>query len=153
MKSTGVTLQSTYFTKNWKKKHCVTSSEICINRLGTTTQIFKVVDYLSLMSEKLSHFRKRQKHVARNIFPTPQKKLYPCTSEIFLELQKNRNNSVCIKVKNFPKSRSSRPELFLRKGVPQICSKFTGEHPLLCNRPSAWMFSCEFTVQFQNTFS
>ena len=139
MKSTGVTLQSTYFTKNWKKKHCVTSSEICINRLGTTTLIFKVVDYLRLMSEKHSHFRKRQKHVARKFFPTPQKKLYPCTSEIFLELcvskryklklEKNRNNSVCIKVKNFPKSRSSRPELFVRKGVPQV-------------------FSCEFTVQF-----
>ena len=37
--------------------------------------------------------------------------------------------------------RSSRPELFLRKGVLKICSKFTGEHPcrsvismkLLCN--------------------
>ena len=71
MKSTGVTLQSTYFTKNWKKKHCVTSSEICINRLGTTTLIFKVVDYLRLMSEKHSHFRKRQKHVARKFFPTP----------------------------------------------------------------------------------
>ena len=38
-------------------------------------------------------------------------------------------------------ARSSRPEVFLRKGVPKICSKFTGEHPcrsaisikLLCN--------------------
>ena len=37
--------------------------------------------------------------------------------------------------------RSSRPEVFLRKGVLKICSKFTGEHPcqsvisikLLCN--------------------
>ena len=25
--------------------------------------------------------------------------------------------------------RSSRPEVFLGKGVPKICSKFTGEHP------------------------
>ena len=38
-------------------------------------------------------------------------------------------------------ARSSRPEVFLRKGVPKICSKFRGEHPcrsaisvkLLCN--------------------
>ena len=38
-------------------------------------------------------------------------------------------------------ARSSRPDVFLRKGVPKICSKFTGEHPcrsaisikLLCN--------------------
>ena len=37
--------------------------------------------------------------------------------------------------------RSSRPEVFLRKDVLKICSKFTGEHPrrsaisikLLCN--------------------
>ena len=29
----------------------------------------------------------------------------------------------------FAKSRSSRPEVFLGKGVPKICSKFTGEHP------------------------
>ena len=140
MNQLGVTLQRTYLTKNCKKKHCVTSSEIYINRLGTTTQIFEAVDYLILVSEKHSHFKKRQKHVARKFFPTPQKKLYPCTSEIFLELcvckryklklEKNRNNSVCIKVKNFPKSRSSRPELFVRKDVPQICSKFTEEHPL-----------------------
>ena len=26
-------------------------------------------------------------------------------------------------------SRSSHPEVFLGKGVPKICSKFTGEHP------------------------
>ena len=139
MNQLGVTLQRTYLTKNCKKKHCVTSSEIYINRLGTTTQIFEAVDYLILVSEKHSHFKKRQKHVVRKFFPTPQKKLYPCTSEIFLELclskryklklEKNRNNSVCIKVKNFPKSRSSRPELFVRKGFPQV-------------------FSCEFIVQF-----
>ena len=38
-------------------------------------------------------------------------------------------------------NRSSLPEVFLIKGVPKICSKFTGEHPyrsvisikLLCN--------------------
>ena len=29
--------------------------------------------------------------------------------------------------------RNSRPEVFLGKGVLEICSKFTGEHPLLCN--------------------
>ena len=37
--------------------------------------------------------------------------------------------------------RSYRPEVFFRKGVPKICSNFTGEHPcpsvilikLLCN--------------------
>ena len=28
--------------------------------------------------------------------------------------------------------RSSRPEVFLRKGVLKICSKFTGEHPCIC---------------------
>ena len=41
----------------------------------------------------------------------------------------------------FTRFRSSRPEVFLRKGVLEICSKFTGEHPcqsvilikLLCN--------------------
>ena len=41
----------------------------------------------------------------------------------------------------FSKIRGSRPEVFLRKGVLKICSKFTGEHPcrivisiiLLCN--------------------
>ena len=27
--------------------------------------------------------------------------------------------------------KSSRPEVFLRKGVLEICSKFTGEHPCL----------------------
>ena len=37
--------------------------------------------------------------------------------------------------------RSSRPELFLRKGVLKIYSKFTG------------VFSCKFAAYFQNTFS
>ena len=49
-----------------------------------------------------------------------------------------------LKLHNLDKERkhgSSRPEVFLRKGVLKICSKFTGEHPcrsvisikLLCN--------------------
>ena len=46
-----------------------------------------------------------------------------------------------MKVKQNRTNRSSHPEVFLRKGVLKICSKFTGEHPrrsaisikLLCN--------------------
>ena len=59
--------------------------------------------------------------------------------------------------------RSSRPEVFLRKGVLKICSKFTGEHPYRSvisiklqsnwNQTSAWVFSCKLTAFFQNTFS
>ena len=36
---------------------------------------------------------------------------------------------LCVILLNY---RSSRPEVFLRKGVLKICSKFTGEHP--CRR-------------------
>ena len=58
--------------------------------------------------------------------------------------------------------RSSPPEVLLKRGVPKICSKFTGEHPcrsvisikLLCsalqlykNHTSAWVFSC-FFIQY-----
>ena len=64
-------------------------------------------------------------------------------------------------------SRSSRPEVFLRKVVLKICSKFTGDHPCrkaisiksnvtkqrYWNRTSARVFSCKFAVYFQNTFS
>ena len=32
--------------------------------------------------------------------------------------------------------RSSRPEVFLRKGVLKICCKFTGEHP--CQSAVSW---------------
>ena len=46
--------------------------EIYINRLGTTTQIFKAMDYLMLMSEKYPHFRKRQKFAASKFFPHPK---------------------------------------------------------------------------------
>ena len=58
--------------------------------------------------------------------------------------------------------RNSRPEVFLGKGAPKICSKFTGEHPcrsaisinqLYRNCTSAWVFSCKFAAYFQNTFS
>ena len=44
--------------------------------------------------------------------------------------------------------RSSPPELFLGKGVLEICRKFTGEDP----RTSAWVFFCAFAAYFQNTF-
>ena len=43
-----------------------------MNILSTTTQIFKAVDYLILISEKYVRLRKRQKHVAR-IFSPPRR--------------------------------------------------------------------------------
>ena len=57
------------------------------------------------------------------------------------------------------RNRSSRPEVFLRKGVLKLCSKFTGERPcrsaisikLLWNRTLAWVFSCKFAAYIQNT--
>ena len=45
--------------------------EIHINRLGTATQIFVATDYLTLISEKYLHFRNRQKHMTRKLFPIP----------------------------------------------------------------------------------
>ena len=33
------------------------------------------------------------------------------------------------KINKIAEFRSSHPEVFLVKGVPKICSKFTGEHP------------------------
>ena len=56
-----------------------------------------------------------------------------------------------------------RPEVFLRKGVVEICSKFTGEHP--CRSPISIKLLCNFlkitlrhfhyksAAYFQNTFS
>ena len=51
-------------------------------------------------------------------------------------------------------------EVFLRKGLRKIYSKFTGEHPynkvakqVYWNRTSALVFFCKFAVFFQNTFS
>ena len=60
-------------------------------------------------------------------------------------------------------TRSSLPEVFLRKSVLKICSEFTVEHPcqkcdfnkvalqLYWNRTSAWGFYCKFAAYFQNT--
>ena len=40
------------------------------------------------------------------------------------------NSMLCIKSESFIfNSRSSHPEMFLRKGVLKICNKFTGEYP------------------------
>ena len=59
-----------------------------------------------------------------------------------------------------PFFRSSRPEVFLRKGVLKVCRKFTGEREeqskakqLYWNHTSAWVFSCKFATIVQNTFS
>ena len=72
--------------------------------------------------------------------------------------QNNRDITV-----HHSKFRSSCPEVYLRKGVLKIYSKFTGEHPKpQCNfnkvakhfiRTLAWVFSCKFAAYFQNTFS
>ena len=43
--------------------------EIYISRLSTIMQIFIAMDY-SIMSEKYFHFRKRQKHLVKILFPT-----------------------------------------------------------------------------------
>ena len=68
--------------------------------------------------------------------------------------------------------KSSRPDVFLGKGVLKICSKLTGEHScrsvisiklqsnfygevalqLYWNHTSAWVFSCQFAAYFQTTF-
>ena len=52
--------------------------------------------------------------------------------------------------------------MFLGKGVPKICSKFTGEHPcrsvisilqLYWNHTSTWVLSCKAAAYFRDTFS
>ena len=58
-------------------------------------------------------------------------------------------------------SRSSRTEVFLRKGVLKICSKLTGEHScwsaisikLQWDHTSAWVVSCKYAAYFQNNVS
>ena len=88
-----------------------------INRLSTTTQIFIVIDYLILMSEKYFHFRKRQNHLAKTIFSLLVEvagSMYfgnisrvMCFSEFLKKCKKgerNWNNLGCIKVDNFRKS-------------------------------------------------
>ena len=56
------------------------------------------------MLEKHPHFRKRQKHVARRLFPH----LLEVTVSIYFELKREKdcNNYFYIKVDNFPKSAS-----------------------------------------------
>ena len=47
-----------------------------------------------------------------------------------LKVYLNKKFQILKKFLRLPKSfRSSRPEVFLVKGVLKICSKFTGEHP------------------------
>ena len=54
--------------------------------------------------------------------------------------------------------RSSRPELFLVKGVLKICSSYRGTPMAKCDfkkvalHTSSWVFSCKFAAYFQNTF-
>ena len=46
-------------------------TEIYINRLSTTRQIFIAMDYSIMMSEKYFHFRKRQKYLTKTFFAHP----------------------------------------------------------------------------------
>ena len=58
-------------------------------------------------------------HSALNSLPTNK-----MTKNQFLFDNLNEN-----KLETYSAYRSSHPEVFLRKGVLKICSKFTGEHP------------------------
>ena len=83
-------------------------------------------------------------------------------------LKTSINGSCTLHVKSFDLFRSSHTEVFLGKGVLEIWSKFTGEHPrcdfnkvakqlysnhTYWNHTSAWVFSCKFAAYFQITFS
>ena len=91
--------------------------EIYRNILSTTTSIFITMDYSIMISEKYIHFRKRQKHLAKTFFP-PRKNnwnhdlwnyfsnyefLRLCVPSFLQKLERNWNNSGCIKVDNFCK--------------------------------------------------
>ena len=84
-------------------------------------------------------------------------------------LKKIQSSFLIIGTTLFANIRSSRPEVFLGKGVLKICRKFTGEHPcrsvisikllysfialqLYWNHSLAWVFSCKYATYFQNTF-
>ena len=55
-------------------------------------------------------------------------------------------------------TRSSRPKMFLAKGVLKIRSASTGEYPwqsvisIYWNYTLVWIFSCKYAAYFQNTF-
>ena len=70
------------------------------------------VNEKKLMLQKKSFMSKKKKNrflLQRKMFPVPKSYyFFPERCPIF---------------------RSSQPEVFLRKGVLKICSKFTGEHP------------------------
>ena len=87
-----------------------------------------------------------------------------------VKLLKARQLENCLPV-DFPnklENRSSPSEIFLRKDVAKICSKFTGGHPcrrkvarisikllalqIYWNHTSVWVISCKFAAYFQNTF-
>ena len=44
-------------------------------------------------------------------------------------------------------ARGSQPEVFLGKGVPKICSKFTGEHPCRCAIEITHLHGCSVNLQ------
>ena len=99
--------------------------------------------------------------------------------QIYQNISKNHANSwgwqnfccqtqlFCLLKKKQDSYKSNHPEVFQRKAVLKICSKFTGGHPcqsatsvmLLCsfieitNHTSVWVFSCKFVAYFQTTFS
>ena len=58
---------------------------------------------------------------------------------------------------NYPKTRSSCPKVFCKKGVLNNFTKFTGKHlcqNLFFNKVAGWrVFSCEFFEISKNTFS
>ena len=52
-----------------------------------------------------------------------------CTRLVKISKERHRAIIILVSENMENNSRSSRPEVFLRRGVLKICSKFTGEHP------------------------
>ena len=95
--------------------------------------------------------------ILKNSFFQKESSLRRIMLFILLEHSITSQNFSGVKVILF---RSSHPEMFIRKGVIKIYSKFTGEHScrsvisqLYWNHTSVWVFSCKFAAYFQNTFT
>ena len=81
--------QSSYGFKLIFRPHDVLP-EICINRLGATTQIFIAMDYWILISEKYLQFRKNKSMQQGIFFP-------PCKSNWIQVVRKIFSNYVYLK--------------------------------------------------------
>ena len=138
--------------KNWPIQYVWETGETLRNRFNLHKSSFRnsqKIDDCKIVRDHNHKLRsKSSDYIAQVIEALPE--------NTTATVRQNKETELMLKLQT---TRSGHPEVFLRKSVLKICSKFTGKHScqsvisIKLQSTLIWALSCKFAGYFQNTFS